>query len=200
MKKIIRLIALLPVLFIISCGGSMKNADPKEVMTEFFKKLSQKDIEGAAKLATKDSKATLDMLKKGFDMAEKMKGSTETQEDPTEEFKNVVIGEAKIDGDVATVPFKNTKKNAEFDFPLKKEDGAWKVDFSMATLMKMGMEQAGKEGDMSGDDSDTLQKKEYNPEEVQKGLEMADSILKQMDPEKIKELQESMKKLQGGAQ
>jgi len=199
MKKIILVIALLPVLFFVGCGGSMKNADPKEVMTEFFKKLSQKDIDGAAKLATKDSKATLDMIKKGFDMAEKMKGSTETQEDPTEEFKNVEIGEAKIDGDVATVPFKNTKKNAEFEFPLKKEDGAWKVDFSMATLMKMGMEQNSKQGQMD-DGTDTLEKKDYNPEDIQKGLEMADTMLKQLDPEKIKELQESMKKLQGGAQ
>lgn len=199
MKKIISLIALLPVLFLLSCGGGMNNAGPKEVMTEFFKKLSEKDIEGAAKLATKDSKATLDMLKKGFDMAEKMKSTTETQEDPTEEFKNVEIGEAKIDGDVATVPFKNIKKNASFDFPLKKEEGAWKVDFSMATLMKMGMEQAGKQGEIDDEGMDTLQKN-YNPEEVQKGLEMADSILKQLDPEKIKELQESMKKLQGGAQ
>lgn len=199
MKKIILVIALLPVLFFVGCGGSMKNADPKEVMTEFFKKLSQKDIEGAAKLATKDSKATLDMIKKGFDMAEKMKGSTETQEDPTEEFKNVEIGEAKIDGDVATVPFKNTKKNAEFEFPLKKEDGAWKVDFSMATLMKMGMEQNSRQGQMD-DGTDTMEKKDYNPEDIQKGLEMADTMLKQLDPEKIKELQESMKKLQGGAQ
>ena len=54
------------------------------------------------------------------------------EKDNAEDFKNMKIGEAKIDGDNATVSVTNPgKDNATFDFPLKKEGGDWKVDFSM---------------------------------------------------------------------
>ncbi|MEI9945957.1 MAG: DUF4878 domain-containing protein [Chitinophagaceae bacterium] len=199
MKKIMRLFPLLAAvsLFTISCGGgSMSNAGPKEVLTEFFKKIAAKDIDGAAKLATKESKSTMDMMKKAMDMSEKMKDqATEADKDMAEEFKDVEIGDAKIDGDMATVPFKNKKKNQEMEFPLKKEDGAWKVDFSMATLMKMGMD-AKKDGmmDHEMDGNDTMEN--MDAEKVKDGLKMADSLLQKIDPEKLKELQESMKKIQ----
>ena len=96
-----------------SCGGGgMSNASPKEVLVAFFEKLAKKDIDGATKLATKDSKSTMDMMKKGLDMAEKMKDQIKDKEDPTEEFKNMEVGEAKINGDNATVSVKNKKKES----------------------------------------------------------------------------------------
>jgi hypothetical protein len=56
----------------------------------------------------------------------------------------MTFGDAKIDGDKATVSVTNPAKGKEpFEFPLVKEGGEWKVDFSMSTLMKMGMNQAG---------------------------------------------------------
>jgi hypothetical protein len=192
MKKIIKLLPLLTAFVMITTGCGNKGAhssDPKEVLKEFMLRLSKKDIDGAAKLATKDSKSTMDMMKKGMEMGEKMKDKTD-EPDPTEEFKDVEIGEAKITGETALVPFKSKKKNQEMDFPLKKEDGDWKVDFSMATLMKMGADakKGGLDGmDESGEDV-------TNPEDLKKSLEMADSMMKNMDPQQMEELKKIMEK------
>lgn len=197
MKKILSfLLVLTPLLIIVTgCNNSMSSAGPKEVLAAFFEKLAQKDLEGAAKLATKDSKSTLDMMKKAFEMGEKMKdeASTGPKEDPADEFRDVEFGEATITGDVATVPVKNKKKETAIDFPLKKEDGGWKVDFSMATLMKMGNEERKKQG--LGDNNEMDGMEGMDSAQIRKGMEMADSMLKKIDPEKLKEMQEAMEKL-----
>ncbi len=123
-------------------GGGVSN-DPKAVLAAFFDRLGKKDIDGASKLATKESQPMMQMMKKGMEMAEKYKnmpGSNLPQkEDPSEKFKDITLGDAKINGDEAIVPFQDKTKSTTFDFPLKKEDGSWKVDFSMATMMKMGL-------------------------------------------------------------
>jgi len=191
MKKLITVffIATAITLALIGCKGKDSVAnDPRAVLTSFFERISKKDIEGASKLATKDSKSTMDMMKMGMDMAEKMKDKmTKEQKDPAEEFKNVEIGEAKINGNDATVAFKNKKNDTSFDFPLKKEDGSWKVDFSMSSLMKMGMEQTGKTGGTENMSSDSLTK----------GLkQLQDSIMKVInDPEKMEKMKEALKEL-----
>lgn len=151
MRKLVfaSFLAGLFALLLTGCKGKDKAvaADPKSVITAFFEKMSKKDIDGATKLCTKESKTTMDLMKKGIEAAEKMKDAgAKTEEE--DEFKNMQIGEAKIDGDNATVSVTNTKKKETVDFPLKKEDGEWKVDFTMSTLMKMGMD-AKKDG---GDD------------------------------------------------
>jgi hypothetical protein len=197
MKKIFSFFLLAIAMGSISTGcggGGMSNASPKEVLVAFFEKLAKKDIDGATKLATKDSKATMDMMKKGLDMAEKMKDQIKDKEDPTEEFKNMEVGEAKINGDNATVSVKNKKKEEEVEFPLKKEDGAWKVDFSMATLMKMGMDQKNKHGQMNGDDNMNGMG-EVDSASIQKGLEVMDSALKKVDPKKLEETMKALEKL-----
>jgi len=208
-KQLINLfIATAVITLAVGCKGKDNVAnDPKTVLSSFFEKMSKKDMDGAAKLATKDSKGTLEMMKKGIEAAEKMgkMGDETKKEDPTEEFKKMKIGEAKIDGDNATVSVSNpSKDNKVVDFPLKKEDGSWKVDFSMATLMKMGMEQAGKNGNMfnednSGSDSTGLSDKMnnfMNGDSLKKGLEQLDSALKSLDPEKMKEMKDALKNLE----
>ena len=198
MKKIFSFFLLAIVVGSISTGcggGGMSNASPKEVLVAFFEKLSKKDIDGATKLATKDSKATMDMMKKGLDMAEKMKDQIKDKEDPTEEFKNMEVGEAKINGDNATVSVKNKKKEEEVEFPLKKEDGAWKVDFSMGTLMKMGMDQKAKRNGIDGMNENG--EDVTNPEELKKSMQMADSMMKSIDPKKLEELQKAIDKAKG---
>jgi hypothetical protein len=148
------LIAGLCALLVTGCKGkdSVAGDDPKAVITAFFEKMSKKDIDGAAKLCTKESQSTLDIIKKGMDAAESMKNDTAKKDE--DNFKDMVIGEAKIDGDKATVAVSNKKDNKSVDFPLKKEGGSWKVDFTMGTLMKMGMDEAGKNGeDLWKDDS-----------------------------------------------
>lgn len=197
MKKIFSFFLLTIALGSISTscgGGGMSNASPKEVLVAFFERLAKKDIDGATKLATKDSKATMDMMKKGLDMAEKMKDQIKDKEDPTEEFKNMEVGEAKISGETATVAVKNKKKDEEVEFPLKKEDGAWKVDFSMATLMKMGMDQKNKRDGMN-EDNGMNGMGEVDSASIQKGLEVMDSALKKVDPKKLEETMKALEKL-----
>ncbi|HUR64804.1 MAG TPA: hypothetical protein VMZ03_00515 [Chitinophagaceae bacterium] len=146
-NQITFLIASFCALLITSCKGkdSVAGNDPKAVITAFFEKMSKKDIDGAAKLCTKESKSTLDIIKKGMDASKTMESDSAKKDE--EDFKDMVIGEAKIDGDKATVSVSNKKDNKAVAFPLKKEGGSWKVDFTMATLMKMGMDEAGKNGE-----------------------------------------------------
>lgn len=201
----------------IGCKGkdSVNGGDPKTVLIAFFERMSKKDLEGAAKLATKDSKSTMEMMKKAMEMGETMKdkmGDGKVEEnDPAEEFKNMKIGEAKIDGDNATVSVSNPSKGEQaFDFPLKKEDGQWKVDFSMSTLMKMGMNEANKtmnnndnnfesDGDEYNpmDSSFSMEKlnKLMNSDSLKMGLEKLDSLMKSIDPEKMKEFKDIMNKV-----
>ncbi|MBP6417253.1 MAG: hypothetical protein KA330_12415, partial [Chitinophagaceae bacterium] len=80
MKKITNslLIAGAIVMLTAGCKGKDKVVnDPKAVVVAFFERMAKKDFDGAAALATKDSKATLDMMKKAIDAAEKM-GMKET--------------------------------------------------------------------------------------------------------------------------
>jgi len=206
MKKnlIVLSFSFILIFLFISCknNGSMSGADPKAVLIAFFERMSNKDLEGAAKLATKESKSTIDLMKKAIDMGESMKDKIKDEKteekDPVEEFKKMKIGEAKINGDMATVSVTNPSKNNEtFDFPLKKEDGSWKVDFSMGTLMKMGMD---KDKEMNSDDIDldttnSMEKlnKMMNADSLKIGLEKIDSIMKAMDPEKMKAMKDAIK-------
>lgn len=210
MKKISAFSMLAGIILVLAAGCKGKEKvvnDPKAVVTAFFERMSKKDLDGAAALATKDSKTVIDLMKKAMDAAEKMgmdKDSAAKKDDPSEEFKQMVIGEAKIDGDNATVSVTNkVKDNKVVEFPLKKEDGQWKVDFSMGTLMKMGMDQAskdGKDGDNDSNNIDTTDMSEkmkefMNTDTLKKGLQDLDSLMKNIDPEKMKEMKEALKEL-----
>ncbi len=184
MKKLLTasLFTFLTAVLFMACKGKDKAAggDPKTVLVAFFDRMAQKDIDGAAKLCTKDSKSTLDMMKKAFDAAESMEkaGAKMKEDDGTDDFKNMEFGDTKIDGDKASVSVTNKKKNETFDFPLKKEGGDWKVDFSMGTLMKMGMDANKNKGDdffKDDNDSDTTGLKNFED------LFNSDSLKKQMD-------------------
>ena len=92
------LLPLVAALVIISssCGNKASSSDPKAVLQEFFERMAKKDIDGAAKLTTKDSKSTMEMMKKGMDAAEK--SGVGKDEDPTKDFSDVEYGDAKING------------------------------------------------------------------------------------------------------
>ena len=114
--------AIMPL--VAGCKGKDKQEenDPKAVVTAFFQRMSEKDIDGAAKLATKESKGTLDMIKKAVGAAEKM-GLKDSigKDDPSDDFKNMVIGEAKINVGNATVSVINMAKDEDIkEFSLKK--------------------------------------------------------------------------------
>jgi len=112
------------MLLVAGCKGKDKQVenDPKAVVTAFFQRMSEKDVDGAAKLATKESKGTLDIIKKAVDAAEKM-GLKDSigKDDPSDDFKNMVIGEAKINVCNTTVSVSNMAKDDGIkEFPLKK--------------------------------------------------------------------------------
>lgn len=112
--------------------------DPKTVIAQFFAALEKKDMAAARKLATADSKSMLDMMEMGM--------KTDTKE--TEKYKaaNMEIGEAKIEGDKATVAVKEKESGESVNYVLKKEGGAWKVAFDKATIMSMATEKMGEKG------------------------------------------------------
>jgi vacuolar-type H+-ATPase subunit E/Vma4 len=167
----------------VSCS-SVDKSNPKAVLQAFFDKIGQKDIDGAMKLATANSQSTLSMVKMAVEMAKDNKAAE--KEDLTKDFKDIVLGEAKIEGDVATVPLTSKKEEKSVDFILKKEGGEWKVDFSFEALMKMGLNSRAKEEQRSGNDTLIEQ---FDEETIKKMSETADSIVKNMDPKKLEQLQ-----------
>ncbi|MGJ7030405.1 DUF4878 domain-containing protein [Niabella hirudinis] len=182
-KKTIQLLpfVLLLVAGIMSCQSGN---DPKAVLISFFEKLAKKDIDGAAKLATKDSKSTLDMIKKGMDMAQKMDTSA-LKNDPTKEFRDVEFGVPRISGDTAYIKVSSkSNKQEPSEIALVKENGQWKVDFSMASLMKMGADKM--------KENEGMEHPDVSPEQIERAQQMTDSMLKNADPKKLKELQEMM--------
>lgn len=72
MKKIFNVLFITTIVsgIFISCKGkdAVSGGDPKTVLLAFFDSMSKKDFEGAAKLATKESKSTMDMMKKAMDV------------------------------------------------------------------------------------------------------------------------------------
>lgn len=130
MKRIILSGAIILAFGVIGCksGGD----DPKGVLKSFMEALAKKDIEGAKKFATKDSEAMLGMIQMGMSMAPK------DTKDSTYDSDNMEFGDAKIEGDKATVPVKNKKNGETTNYTLKKEGGAWKVAFDKATMTQMG--------------------------------------------------------------
>jgi hypothetical protein len=193
MKKSFALLPFLILLFIITgCNNSISNASPKEVLVAFFARLSKKDIDGAAQLATQDSKPVFEMMKMGLAMAETREEIK--NKDFTKEFDDVKIGDANINGDAATIPITMKNEQNTVDFPLKKENGSWKVDFTMASMMKIGMQQHGRNGMKEEDMADSMMQ-HMDPEKMKRSMEMADSLMKHVDPEKMKELMKEPEKM-----
>ncbi len=172
-----------------SCS-SVDKSDPKSVLKAFFDKLAKKDIDGAMELATQSSQTTLGLMKMAVNMAQD--GKTDEKKDFTQDFKDVILSEPKIDGDKATVALTSKKEQKTIDFILKKESGSWKVDFSLEALMKMGLNSRGAESRRS--DSDTLID-QFDEETLKRANDVADSILKNMDPKKLEEYQKEGKAL-----
>ena len=135
MKKIFTLLSLVMLSVLMpSCTGSAISGNPNDTLQTFFELLSKKDVEGAGKYATADSKSLLSLLATAFKL--------DSGAEKTKQFdkKNMELGKAVINGDLATVPVKDIASGESVDFTLKKEDGAWKVAFDMGTLMQIGMQ------------------------------------------------------------
>lgn len=136
MKKVL-LAAFAGVLIMFSSCKS-GGGDPKSVLAEFFTLLSKKDLAGARKLATADSKTMLDMMEMGM--------KTDSKELDKYDATKMEYGEAKIEGDKATVPVKEKESGETINYVLKKEGGSWKVAFDKATIMGMATEKMSEKG------------------------------------------------------
>lgn len=184
--KYLALLSTITILSFFACksgpGTNVAN-EPKVVLKAFFERLANKDFKGAEELATSESKSVMSIFKLGLEMAEKMDKSNPEYKDPTDEMKNVEIGEPIIKGEEALVPFVNKKTGSKSEFPLKKENGLWKVNLSLSALQTM----AKKENGEVLDKMDTTQFKE--------GIKKMDSIMKNVDVEKLKSLQKQLENL-----
>ena len=179
MKKLFVAVFAFSAVYMSSCNSG--GGDPKAVLVSFFDAMAKKDIAAARKLATADSKGMFDLMEMGMKMAEN------TADDKTKEQfdkSKMEFGEAKIDGDRATVNVKETKNGESINFVLKKEGGSWKVAMDMATMMSMGAEKMKEEG-MSDDEmnklKDDMEKlKNISPDSMQKlmnkGMQALDSL------------------------
>jgi hypothetical protein len=138
MKRIIFSAVVLLALGMAGCKSG--SSDPRGVLMSFMEALGKKDIEGAKKYATKDSEAMLGMIQMGMSMA------PDSTKDKTYDKDNMEFGDAKIEGDKATVPVKDKKSGETTNYTLKKEGGAWKVAFDKATMTQMGTDKMKEKG------------------------------------------------------
>jgi hypothetical protein len=165
MKKSIYGIVIFLSVFICSCKTSSSDGDPKQALSQFMDALSKKDINTARSLATADSKQVLDM----------MESVMKNDSTASSEYDNSTMqfGEAKVEGDKATVPVKETKSGETINYSLKKEEGKWKVAFDKSTLMTIAM--------------DKMQEKGTNPMDSIKGQ------LEKMDDAELDTLKKGLK-------
>lgn len=132
MKKIIFLLFATIALVPISCNTAATSGDPRSVLTSFLDDLGKKDIEGAKKLATKDSEGMLGMIQFGMAMApDSIKNKMYAK-------NNFEYGTAVINGDKATVAAKDKTSGEAINYSLIKENGEWKVAFDIGTMMEIG--------------------------------------------------------------
>ena len=148
MKKILFAISILCLGGFVSCK-SVSSDNPNEVLSQFFDAMAKQDTVKIKALSTKDSEQMLSMMKMGMSMADAKK-DLEKYDKTKMEF-----GTAIINGDNAKVPVKDKASGETVNFPMKKEDGKWKVAFDKSSIMEMGME---KMKDSKSNLGDSLQK------------------------------------------
>ena len=148
MKKILFAISILCLCGFVSCK-SVSSDNPNEVLSQFFDAMAKQDTVKIKALSTKDSEQMLSMMKMGMSMADAKK-DLEKYDKTKMEF-----GTAIINGDNAKVPVKDKASGETVNFPMKKEDGKWKVAFDKSSIMEMGME---KMKDSKSNLGDSLQK------------------------------------------
>lgn len=200
MKKMLLAVAVTTSLLLVSCNGG--GGDPKMVLTAFFDALSKKDFAGAKKLATKESESMFSMIEMGMSMNKDNKDMDKFDKTKME------IGDAKIEGDKATVPVKDKSSGESTNFILKKESGSWKVAFDKASMMQMATEKMKEKGLDSKDVMDTLNNgleklKDMNTDslagKMKEGLDKLKE-LQEKNPEAMKKMEEAAKKMEEAAQ
>jgi hypothetical protein len=130
---------VLVIMVLVGCKNNDNIDPPNKVFAGFADAFSKRDMAKVRSLCTADSKMTLDILeKKSKDMGMPSMKQFDTSK--------VTFGEAVIQGDNAVLPIKEKESGTTIDFPLKKEDGVWKIAFDAKTLWDLVNETIRKEG------------------------------------------------------
>lgn len=184
MKKILSILSVSFILLSCNTGQSSHGVkDPKDVLTHFFKALSEKNIPEAKKYVTADSEGMINMMQMSFDNMEAPL-ENEEQFDPA----RVDIADAVINGDVATVKVTEKHSGESTNFTLKKEEGAWKVAFDMGTLFNMATERIQEEG-KKWDSEDSLLKDltEEDKQQLKKYKDTLQNLLNNVSDEQLQQ-------------
>ncbi len=197
MKKMLVAVTVVAALLFAGCNGA-GGGDPKTVLMAFFDAMSKKDIAAAKKLATKESESMFSLMEMGMNMAKDKKGGAD---DMNFEKDKMVIGDAKIEGDKATIEVKDKEKGEAVNFVLRKESGDWKVAFDKGWMTQMAAEKMKEKGMTGALDSlntglDKL--KDLNMDSLQDKMNEGMDKLKEIqknNPEGMKKLEEAMKKM-----
>lgn len=132
MRKLLPFVAL-ATLFFVSCKQSPKTAE--DVAKAFSESLNKFDIEGAKKLATKESDSM-------FGMMAMIANDPETK---AKAAKAKPIEKVTCEGDDSKKKCKVCcdADGKESTLTLVKENDAWKVNFSKSAMMEEGLKDAG---------------------------------------------------------
>lgn len=120
MKNTIKLLGgtlIAAVILFTACGGSAES--PKAVATKFITALEDKKFEEAGNYATDETKAAIKMIES---FASMMPADAKKKE--------YEFGEEKIDGDKATVSYKEKGSDKDQSVSLVKKDGKWLVSMT----------------------------------------------------------------------
>ncbi len=179
---------LLITLFFAACRSSGPHG-PNAVFNSFIESLSKNDLNGAARLTTEDSRHLIDMIRRGMEWSEKLRDRGSAT-DSTKVFSNLEVGEALISGNTATIPVRlKSEKRVLTQFKLIKTGENWKVALTLENLAALGRHKPKNDADLIMDSTHNL-----NPQDIQHSMELADSILRNMDPGKVEEIQKNLEK------
>jgi hypothetical protein len=193
MKKMLLAITVTASLLITSCNGG--GGDPKAVLISFMDAMGKKDIAAAKKLATKDSEQMFGLMEMGMKMAKDSKEMDQFDKTKME------FGEAKIEGDKATIPVKDKSSGESTNFILKKESGSWKVAFDKSSLMQMGTDKMKEKGvdmnDVIDKGADAMKNINVDSlsDKMKEGLEKLNENKDKLE-EAAKKIEEAAKKLE----
>jgi hypothetical protein len=119
------------LMFLVGCNN---NSEPQQVLKQFFKAISSRNIEQAKQYTTADS----DMMLQLAEM--EMKNTPDSSYFNKYSPDQLSFGKAVINGNTAFVPVGDKRLQTTINWQLVKENGQWKVAFTMAAFKKMAEE------------------------------------------------------------
>jgi hypothetical protein len=135
LKKFVLPVLLLLVLIFNGCISGGVDKDPKNVVSYFFDALSTKNFYKAKSYTTGDSEGMMNMAQLV------MQNIPDRSQHLFFGTNNLVLGDAVINGDYATVPVKNKNSDKTVDFSLHKINGKWRVYMNISTILQMTRQQ-----------------------------------------------------------